>query len=203
MPDLNWEKRIREWSNKRIEALEDYEKEELPQEVIESGWFGYPGATEEDIQEAETRLNVNFPLSYREFLKVSNGLRSVVEDDGLYGISFYCAKEVTWLATYEQDVIDMYTQGDEHPVPHEEYFVYGELHNPFTYRSEYFQTLLDVGSSIFVHNHYFSLNPQIITDEGEWEAWWFDRLFPPYSVQRYPSFSEMMDDYFSDDFWGE
>lgn len=29
MPDFNWENRIREWSYKRIEALEDYKKEEL------------------------------------------------------------------------------------------------------------------------------------------------------------------------------
>lgn len=202
MPDFNWENRIREWSYKRIEALEDYEKEELTQEVIESGWFACPGATEEQIKQAETRLSVTFPPSYREFLKVSNGLQPVTDDDVL-GIKFYSIDIVTWLATNEQDIIDMFTQEDESIVPDEEYFVYGELHNPFTYRAEYFQTLLDVGGSIFAQNYYFSLNPQIITDNGEWEAWWFDRLFPPYNVQRYPSFSEMMNDYFSDSFWGE
>lgn len=45
MFNFNWENRIREWSLKRIEALEDYQKEELPPEVIQSGWFGYPGAS--------------------------------------------------------------------------------------------------------------------------------------------------------------
>lgn len=202
MSDLNWENRIREWSHKRIEALEDYEKEELPQEVIESRWFGYPGATEEQIIKAETRLSVTFPPSYREFLKVSNGLRAVTEDD-IMGIKFHSTEVVTWLATNEQELIDMFTQQDKNPILDQEYFVYGESHNPYTYRSEYFQTLLDVGGSIVAYNYYYSLNPQIITNQGEWEAWWFDRLSPPYSVQRYPSFSEMMNDYFSNDFWGE
>lgn len=202
MTNYNWQNRIREWSLKRIEALEEYEEEKLPQEVIESVWFGYPGATEEQIREAETRLNVNFPLSYREFLKVSNGLRSLVEDE-VYGINFYCTEEVTWLATYEQEIIDLFTQEDEIPVSDEEYFVYGESHNPYTYRSEYFQNLLDVGGSIYTYNYYFSLNPQIVSDDGEWEAWWFETISPPYSVHRFPSFSKMMDAFFSDNFWSK
>ncbi|MCU1023109.1 SMI1/KNR4 family protein [Stenotrophomonas maltophilia] len=36
-------------------------------------WCGVPGASEKDIVDAENRLGVRLPKSYRDFLKVSNG----------------------------------------------------------------------------------------------------------------------------------
>src|SRR6266545_4801296 len=45
----------------------------LPAEVIQSGWLGAPGATDEELRRAEARLGANLPPSYRSFLKVSNG----------------------------------------------------------------------------------------------------------------------------------
>ncbi|MEH1937938.1 MAG: SMI1/KNR4 family protein [Nostoc sp.] len=85
MKKTQWENRIREWSQKRIEIfLEDYDEERLSPEVRKSGYLGYPGATEEEIVATEARLNVTFPPSYREFLKASNGLRPISE----YGLEF-------------------------------------------------------------------------------------------------------------------
>jgi hypothetical protein len=70
METFDWESHIREWSRKRLEVLEDYEKERLPPSMIEDGYLGYSGAAEEEIAAAEARLGVTFPSSYREFLKV-------------------------------------------------------------------------------------------------------------------------------------
>ena len=92
MKAFDWESRIREWSRQQIEALEKYEQEELSPEVIESGFLGYPGATEEQISAAEARLGVTFPTSYREFIKASNGLYSTSE----YGIKFSSIEENQW-----------------------------------------------------------------------------------------------------------
>jgi cell wall assembly regulator SMI1 len=72
MNSCDWESRIREWSRKRIEALTERKKAELPLEVLESLYLGFPGATEEQIADAENHLGVTFPPSYRQFLKVSN-----------------------------------------------------------------------------------------------------------------------------------
>lgn len=41
MKNFNWENRIQEWSKKRIELLEDCEKEELSSEVLKSGFYRF------------------------------------------------------------------------------------------------------------------------------------------------------------------
>jgi cell wall assembly regulator SMI1 len=102
MKTFDWESRIREWSRQRIEALEEYEQEKLPPEVIESGSLGYSGATEDEISAAEARLGVTFPSSYREFLKVSNGLHSISE----YGFRFYSVEEIEWYIIGEESSIE-------------------------------------------------------------------------------------------------
>ena len=50
-------------------------EDEIAPEVIASRWLGYPGATEEQIMNLETRLGRKLPPSYRAFLKASNGFR--------------------------------------------------------------------------------------------------------------------------------
>lgn len=76
MKTFNWKSRIIEWSHKQIEQLKEEELANLPLEVIDKSYLCYPGATEEEIVAAETRLNV-IPPAYRDFLKVTNGLRSI------------------------------------------------------------------------------------------------------------------------------
>lgn len=60
------------WSRESLQSMR-YEQDKLPPQVIESGWLGYPGATEAQIAQAEARLGMVLPRSYREFLKVTNG----------------------------------------------------------------------------------------------------------------------------------
>ena len=66
--------------------------------------------------------------------------------------------------------------------------MYGQEQDPITLRVEYLQTALqisDVGdSSIYL------LNPQVVTEEGEWEAWFFANWLP--GAARYRSFQELM-----------
>ena len=53
---------------------EDFE-DELTPEAGSSGWCGLPPASEEEVLEAEARLGLTLPPSYRSFLAVSNGWR--------------------------------------------------------------------------------------------------------------------------------
>lgn len=48
---------------------------ELPAEVVDSKWLGYPGCSESDIFRAEERLGISLPRSLREFYRVTNGWR--------------------------------------------------------------------------------------------------------------------------------
>ncbi|BAZ08415.1 hypothetical protein NIES4071_02200 [Calothrix sp. NIES-4071] len=191
METFNWENRIREWSLLRIELLEDYEKEELPPEVFESGYLGYPGATEEQITATEARLGVTFPPSYREFLKVSNGLRSTSE----YGLEFCGTEDIVWYAPDHQDWVDELIETWNQPVTDEKYFVYGDEQSCYTFRPEYLQTALEISSEDM--GYIFLLNPQIIVIDNEWEAW-FCSFSSSFSIYRYRSFGEMMEEILSD-----
>lgn len=191
MENFNWESRIREWSRKHINMLEDYEKEKLPPEVIESNYLGYPGATEEQIAASEARLNVTFPPSYREFLKVSNGLCAA------YSSCFYSIEEVDWYAANEQDYIDKFRKDwqDCKPIPDEEYFIYGEEQISFCISPEHLQTALEISTYEANNLAIFLLNPQVVTSHSEWEAWYFD--IKEGDAMRYPFFGEMMKEFLS------
>jgi hypothetical protein len=182
-------------------------RRELPQEVIESGWLGYPGAHENQLARAEARLGAMLPPSYREFLKVTNGWRQTTP----FIYRLWSTEEIEWFSTRHQDWIDTFTEyyfeqryqrfidnveisngsGTRLSIPltpDTEYFIYGEEQDCRGLRVEYLQTALeisDIGDSAI-----YLLNPQIITADGEWEAWFFGDWLP--GADRYRSFREMM-----------
>ncbi|MFN6517613.1 MAG: SMI1/KNR4 family protein [Nostoc sp. CreGUA01] len=190
MKTFDWESRIREWSRQRIEALEEYEQEELAPEVIESGSLGYTGANEEEISATEARLGVTLPPSYRHFLKVYNGLHSTSK----YGIKFCSVEEIEWYIIGKEISIDNLIElhQDLEPVPDEEYFIYGDEQSYS--RVEHLQTSLEISSEEYFL--IFLLNPQVITSDGEWEAWYFDSKYG--DAKRYPSFCQMMEEILND-----
>ncbi|MBN3926743.1 MAG: SMI1/KNR4 family protein [Nostoc sp. NMS4] len=196
METLNWENRIREWSVKCINSLTEQKKSQLPSDIIQSMWLGYPGTTEEQILSAEARLSVKFPPSYREFLKVTNGLNFV----SIYGFKFYSTDEIysytegvpdsaeAWIEAYEVD-----------PLTDEEYFVYGKEQDPNYFRPKYMQTALEISDCDCDYNNdngVCLLIPQVITSDGEWEAWIFDASMGG-GAWRYRSFDEMMNAIFN------
>jgi len=58
-----WRTLLSQWSAE-ILAIEGYRKE-LPPEVVEAGWLGYPGAMEAEIAQVEARMGITLPPSYR------------------------------------------------------------------------------------------------------------------------------------------
>ena len=127
-----------------------------------------------------------FPPSYREFLKVSNGLRPKI----YCGLYFYTVEEIDWYALDEQDWIDALIESNkDFSVMDEEYFIYGDEQDKENIRPEYLQTALDISSR--EEGCLYLLNPQIITVDGEWEAWTCD-FSSAFGISRYRSFDEMM-----------
>ncbi|NEO97960.1 MAG: SMI1/KNR4 family protein [Symploca sp. SIO2E9] len=196
MSSFNWENFLRQWSQDVLESMEDVH-EELPLEVIESNWLGYPGATEEQIAFAETRLGIALPPSYREFLTVTNGWHQTTP----FIYKIWSTEEIEWFALRHQAWINTFIEryGDKcknslqsqftmPSISDEEYLVYGDTQDCSKFRLEYLSTALEISdrgeSAIYL------LNPKIIAEDGEWEACFFGDWLP--GADRYRSFREMM-----------
>jgi hypothetical protein len=190
METFDWLPFLKQWSEEMLDVAEYVD--DLPQEAVETRWLGFPGATEEQIKEAEERLGTVFPPSYRAFLKVSNGWR---QPDAFWPSnagSLWSTEQVEWFSVRNQDWIDSYLnpfqEGILRTVPDDEYFVYGAAQDcALSLRVEYLQTILeisDTGDGVYL------LNPKVVGDGGEWEAWFFANWNP--GADRYRSFWEMM-----------
>lgn len=199
MNSFNWESFLRQWSRELLDSMTD-NQEKLPPEVIESKWLGYPGATEEQIARAEFRLGMALPPSYREFLKVTNGWRQTTpfiyrlwstED-----IEWFCVRHQGWINAfierYGNTSLNLDCSGNGRlvtpSIPDADYLIYGNEQDCSKLRVEYLHKVLeisDIGESTI-----YLLNPQVMTEDGEWEAWFFGDWLP--GADRYPSFQEMM-----------
>lgn len=186
---FDWDFFLKQWSRDFLERLEDSEFASLPSEVIEARWLGYLPATDAEIEQAQTRLNITFPPSYCNFLKVSNGWRKL--DDVICRL--WSTQEIEWLAKTDQELIDAWTTGvalggGPVYVPDEAYFVYGDEQDASFLRDEYLQTALVIGGN--PEEEFILLNPQVIFEDGEWEAWLFASWIP--GAERYRSYAELV-----------
>jgi HEAT repeat protein len=181
-----WIDLLTEWSQEIIDSGEY--AGQLPLDAIETGWLGFPGASDEAILAAEARLGTTLPPSYHEFIRVTNGWRMTT---GFAG-GLRPVEEVGWLAHEAQELIDAWLTGEQWsgddlpPISDEEYLFYGEgAAQPF--RSEYLTTALAISND---RDGIYLLNPQTVTADGEWEAWFFAHWVP--GADRYRSFWDMM-----------
>lgn len=178
----DWKQFLSQWSQ---ELIRSRLCKNFPDDVVASGWLGFPGASEADLESLENRLGQRLPPSYREFLQVSNGWRLTTS----FVSNLWPNGKVEWLKKRHPDVIEAWTQfGGEISVSDEEYFVYGEEQDPAALRSEYLDSALAV--SELTDNGMYLLNPQVINAAGEWEAWFFASWLP--GAQRYQSFWDLM-----------
>jgi len=149
---------------------------DMPEHKAAAGWLGEPGATEDEISSAEQRLGTRLPPSYRAFLSVSNGFNEI----GPFIYKLYSAAEIDWFRVRNQYWIDAYQQGDD--ISPEEH-----LANPedcVRFRRAYLSSCLQIseeGDSAVV-----LLNPEVVSDEGEWETWFFANWNP--GATRHSSF---------------
>jgi hypothetical protein len=180
-PRFPWRPLLERWSRQWL-GLDEYAAE-LPDDVAESGWIGYPPASERQIAAAERRLGATLPPSYRAFLRISNGWRRTSPFiSRLWGV-----EEVEWLPARNQELIDVWNE-QPYAVPDEEYIVYDESQDSVSLRPEYLRTALEI--SDWGDSAIYLLNPQVVTPEGEWEAWFFASWYP--GAGRYRSFWELM-----------
>ncbi|EKU97511.1 hypothetical protein Lepto7375DRAFT_6707 [Leptolyngbya sp. PCC 7375] len=207
MGTFNWESFLRQWSQDVLESMDDAEKSRLCPEIVESGWLGYPGATEAQLLRAEARLRVKLPPSYRAFLKVTNGWRTTPGKIDNFNHRFWSTEDIErfavrhsrWIKAFatRTDTLDIsleedFHEFDDHWQPmgtsDEDYFVYGDEQDPRSIRPRYLKTVIEISDVGF--DSIYLLNPQVITPDGEWEAWFFAEYLP--GADRYRSFQAMM-----------
>ena len=200
MSSFDWESFLKRWSQETIDAIAR-DRNDLPPEVLKSGWFGYPGATETQITRGEARLGTVLPPSYHAFLKITNGWRQT----SLFSNKLWSIEDIEWFVVRHQAWIDAFGEKSDHPPSHPpsassnakapspsiadaDYFVYGDDQDCSKIRVEYLQTALEI--SQHGDGAIYLLNPQIVTPDGEWEAWFFGDWLP--GADRYRSFQDMM-----------
>src|ERR1700733_13673205 len=138
MTESEWKSFLAEY-NKELLSYEEI-IEQLSPELITAGWMGHAGATGTEIADAEKRVAVRLPPSYRAFLKVSNGWRF----PSISIFDLFPASKIDWFREGNQDWIDAYVEPSAGlpRVSDEEYFVYGTNQDCCKIRTEYLQTAL-------------------------------------------------------------
>lgn len=208
MGAFDWNVFLRQWSQAILASMDEADLQLLPPEVIESGWLGYPGASEADLQRTETRLGVRLPPSYRAFLQVSNGWRLTAKPgDGsnhrlwsCEAIDRFIARHPQWIKSFcngqdltplspEDSLDDLDDAWQPVGISDEEYYVYGEDQDPTRLRLEYLPTAMEI-SDVGLDSIYL-LNPRAVTAAGEWEAWFLADYLG--GADRYPCFQALME----------
>ena len=151
----------------------------------------YPPASMEQVDEAEKRLGVKLPFSYKKFLLVSNGFKII--SSTYYNI--LSVENIQWLKDFDSGLIDAYLHpfptGKYPAVSDEDYFQYGEKQNSTSIRPEYLKSCLAVSG--WGDASLLLLNPEIKYN-GEWEAWAFANWYP--GAHRFKSFWDLVNEEF-------
>jgi hypothetical protein len=105
---FDWASFLRDWSDELI-AIDEVARQ-LPADVKASGWLGHPGASDEQIANAETRLGRALSPSYRAFLKISNGWRNA----GFFIHRLWSTDDIEWFRVRHADWIADWNLGAEH-----------------------------------------------------------------------------------------
>jgi hypothetical protein len=174
--EFEWGKLLIEWNEAVFHSpLAD----QLPSAVREQGWLGRPGATMDQLQKLENRLQVTLPPSYKSFLQFSNGWYWV-SVGRLYRI--WSVEEVDWFSVRNQDWIDAWEE-DPNLGP-----ISDELLNELLEEPKYMRNSLEV--SELGDSEILLLNVKKCGEDGECDAGSLANWYP--GISDYGSFWNLM-----------
>lgn len=159
----------------------------LPTQGSEDAGSRRDGASAEQLALAERRLGVSLPRSYRTFLEVTNGCQT----GGDFIYELWPVESIDWFQKLEPQWVGAYTGPrlpSEPTVSDDKYFDYGPKQDPAYLRVEYLTTALQISPT--GDSAVYLLNPRVVSEDGEWEAWFFANWLP--GATRYRSFVEMI-----------
>ena len=151
---------------------------ELTEEQVAKRWLGELPATESQIAQAEKRLGVRLPPSYRAFLKVSNGWNY----PNSFVVRLASTEQIGWTRQVTPDMVEGFEKGKE------------------LARQQFGSVSLepddDLSDTLMISvpdekddAAFFMLNPRKIA-ENEMQAWFFSHWNP--GATEYPSFWHLM-----------
>ena len=139
---------------------------------------------EDDINYLENRLGKPLPTTYKNFLEAASGWIHIT-----MFTQFLPTEEINWFYETDKEWADMWEDASgDLQISDEDYFVYGPKQDPIHIRSEYMKSCLKISTD--QDGYVFLLNPEIISDDGEWEAWAFGTKLP--GAYRYKNFEDLM-----------
>ncbi|HEV3444278.1 MAG TPA: HEAT repeat domain-containing protein [Gemmataceae bacterium] len=175
---IDWKPILVQWSKELMTTDLARHVDPLPES---REWLGFDPATASEIEALETRLRVTLPPSYKSFLLTTNGWRTLTS----FIYRLRPAGEVEYFRVENEHWVEAYAEAgsDEDD---EEYYDYTK-DGGSGHRAEHMSSLVqisDVGDGVYL------LNPQAVTPDGEWEAWFFANWVP--GAERYPSFAHLL-----------
>lgn len=194
---FDWRSFLADWQREILPLIEQVEADEEPcyeslsYQALRRKSLAFDGALDQQIMALERRIGTSLPPSYISFLKATNGWLQVgmdAEDGKIWSteeVQWFKHQDPQWIAAWE----DAEYSDDIPSVPDELYFIYGEAQDSVYMRTEYLGTALAISEGI--DSAIYLLNPKVISDDGEWEAWFFGNKLP--GAYRYPSFKDLME----------
>ena len=186
-PISDWSSMISDFEEKALASshFQDYVEDDPDRygPAMESGCLSNPGAAKAEIEALEKRLGKQLPPSYRSFLAVTNGLVLPFE-----GFDLWPVEKVDWFINTEREWAEVWHQ--DFAVPDDLYFQYGDNQDCIHFRAEYLKTALQISST--QDGYVLLLNPEVVDEDGEWEAWLFGNKLP--GAYRYRLFTDLMVD---------
>jgi hypothetical protein len=199
--NYDWKPFLTRWSQELITSESiDLAWYNVPIELIASGWLGFPGATDSQIAAAESRIGRSLPPSYREFLKVTNGWWTT---GNCCVQKWWSTEEIGWHYDRNPFWADAWLEGEERgggPISDEVYFVYGKRQQPMI-RGQYLKASLEISNMYMSEGSVYLLNPEVVSEHGEWEAWFYADWMA--GAQRYRSFWDLMQGEYAKFQWWE
>jgi HEAT repeat protein len=175
-----WQKFLQKWSDDWLCT-----DREFPASIRKTRWLGNKPATQEQIEELEKRLGYRLPPSYRAFLLTTNGWNFV----GSTTERIRPVAKIEWLEVDDPETANSggIFEGRFGGLSPVEYFSYDG--RPI-FDADHFLRSLKISDPVAGDSEIFLLNPLVVTEDGEWEAWRYAHWIP--GAERFPSFAYLM-----------
>jgi hypothetical protein len=159
-----------------------------------------PGAAVADVGALDARLGTRLPPSYRAFLLHSDGA-AAQPGIGLTpsGVGLLDCAQVGWFRDRERSYVDIWSDGELevtpdglhsgfHGLPEAEYLDQARGPDSVAHKTGHVRYALQISSD--VDGYTVLLNPLVVDQHGEWEAWDFGSKLP--GAARHRSFAALL-----------
>jgi hypothetical protein len=183
-----WRAFLQSWSDEILAAVRDARVRPADSHIagaLERGTILREPASEARIDAVEKGLGVELPDSLKRFYRASDGMTLIAFDAASNDL--WPVDRIRRFVEVEPEFVAAW-EGEKMTAPDTVYFDYGPDQNSAAIRSDYLRSMWQL--SPFVDSAVLLLNPVVVGDRGEWEAWFLGVALP--GARRFRSFEEMM-----------